>query len=212
MTGIPALVLVVAISMIVALSNLSGCGNSVADGTAGGINTTANGANTTAGSLNLKLRLELLEVDEELSQKVQAKVPEFTAPPAGKTLIKSFKRDPAGNIQRDYYGEPLSIPWIVKQTPIVTYEDVSQVINPGTDSQGRPYVVIRLNDEGTQKLAVATRQIYTTAMATGKIKKMAIVIDDEVKAVISLASPIEDGEIRFTCTSQEALDIEAQFS
>jgi hypothetical protein len=52
-------------------------------------------------------------------------------------------------------------------------------------------------NEGAQKLAGATRQIYTTAMATDKIKKMAVVIGDEVKTVISLASPIEDGEIRF---------------
>jgi hypothetical protein len=42
--------------MIVALSNLSGCGNSVADFTAGGINTTASGANTTAGSLKILSR------------------------------------------------------------------------------------------------------------------------------------------------------------
>jgi hypothetical protein len=121
--------------------------------------------------------------------------------PADESWYNQPRRDDAGNIQRDYYAKPLVIPWIVSSEPLLGLSDVATVNNPGTDSSGRPTVVIRLNSEGSRKL----EQRLVAQPLT-----LALMVDNEVKSTGSVAGPFD--EVVFTCTAREALKLEKTFA
>ena len=196
-------VLVPALGLVLLLPGLSGCGDSAGASGSAGIVTVAS---------TPKPPLELLPVDEELSRKAQATGAAIPRPPAGEVVLRQLKRDAAGNVQRDFHGAELSTAWVLKQDSIITPEDVSSVTNPGTDSQGRPYVAIKLTDGAAQKLASAPGQNGAGGQPAGTQHRIAVIIDSEVKAVLPLSGAVDNGKIIFNCTAREALDIETMFS
>ncbi len=184
-------VLLLAACLALAAPALAGCGSA-------GLAAGATGADS-------RPQLQLLLVDEGPSRQAQAG-PRMPLPQPGDVILRQLERDDAGNIQLDYYGKEMFIPWFLKQDNVLTSQDVISVTNPGTDASGNPFVEIALTGAAVRRLDSLGRG------GSGSPLRAAVVIDNEVRAVLTLPLPSGASEIRFNCPGSEALQIEAKFS
>ncbi len=151
--------------------------------------------------------LEVRGVDLERSRLAQAGQLDVKTLPPERSWYNQLRRDDAGNVQRDHSGKPLVIPWIVDSTPMLALGDLSSVTNPGTDSSGRPSVVLGLNPGGQQKL----EQAIAGSAATPGGAQVAIMTGSEVVAVVPLPRDSAGG-IVFNVTAPQALRFESAYS
>ena len=181
-----------ALGLLLALPGVAGCGSSA------------------AVTITLPRPLvELLPIDEAASRRLQQEGVTFHLP-AGEIILRPQMRDYFGNIQRDMRGNELTVPWALGQEPLVPPADVVSVTNPGTDAQGKPSVVIRLNDDGAARLGHSGGSGTATGGGASP-PRLAVVIDSKVRAVLPAVRPPAD-QLSFECSYPEALEIEAMFA
>lgn len=136
------------------------------------------------------VRLRVMAVDQELSRQAQAGSLDLAALPAGR--LSYPQRQVVDGVEAD-------IPWVVISDFFITQMDVFYAeMAPAGD--GTYSVVYQLNDEqgreNSTRLQQMTASLAAATTATGERADLAVIYNEAVKAIVPLATPLVNGQIR----------------
>lgn len=120
--------------------------------------------------------------------------------PAGYTAMTLRTEDPAGGITASRL--------FVKETPELTGEAISEAY-PWKAESGRFAIILRFTREGARRFAAVTRTMVAENRKTGRIGRLAIVVDERLYSAPAVREEITGGsaEISGSFTLREAVEL-----
>ncbi len=141
--------------------------------------------------------LEFKKVDEETTQQIIAGTLTPDKLPPEKQLLYSTQRDDKGEIIRDENGQPVRIPVVVDKQPLMTGDALDDA-KVGYDQFNRAKVDMTFTSDGQKQFAATTEKLATAGAITGKVSRMAIVLDDEVVSSPTVKEKIDSNSAEIT--------------